>query len=256
MVRWCTTEFWLWVLRCSLLSRLQFTEVRQLWCVSWGKPMSIPCTNSSLWHFINLFLKSNQYSHTATLVLRQQHYHIFHVGLVLLLSSLLLWGVVGWLLEQWGTEFLFGWFLRLCWINYKHIVHIQNTQLSIWKGIWLLGEKITKEIHTWLRGQAKTICKHHLWNVWMCHLTCLTWCSAISALTSSISWGITSLSFSVSVVSAHCNQDSKASSNSWLAISPARAPASLCWCCLAHAKTLIKEPMHEYVHIWNSFQMY
>lgn len=66
----------------------------------------------------------------------------------------------------------------------------------------------------------------------------LTWCSAMRAFTPSISWGRTSLSFSLSVASAHCSQDKRASNNSWLAISAAKAPANLCWCCFAHASTL------------------
>lgn len=64
-----------------------------------------------------------------------------------------------------------------------------------------------------------------------------TWCSAMRVFTSSISCGMTSLSFSLSVVSAHCNHTSKVSNNSCLAMSPASAPANLWWCCFAQAST-------------------
>lgn len=91
----------------------------------------------------------------------------------------------------------------------------------------------------------------------------------MSALTSSISWGMTSLSFSLSVVSAHCNQVNNASNSSWLAISAARAPANLCWCCFAHANTLKRKvcmiftftqpralgaPLLSHEQIWQNYQ--
>ncbi len=64
-----------------------------------------------------------------------------------------------------------------------------------------------------------------------------TWCSAMSVLTSSNSWGRGSLSSSPSVVSAHCSQLSSFSSSSWVSSSSARALESLCWCCRTQAVT-------------------